>query len=286
MGDLVGGETFRVTLAMADGPIVVVGEEAGEGPVVVLTHPNPGCRLDYDAIWPTLIQSFRTIRFDWPGYGDSPAAPRVASANGFCEVLASLITAMELEDVSIIGNSVGGFAASMYANSHPERVNKLVLIAPGGFTAANPFTRSFCRIIGSRPVGRIAMRNLPRVYLRVTNEWTSTIRARARDSSNRPDALATFRSLWRSFADERHDLRKVAPALSTPTLLVWGKRDPVLRWRGDGRRAARLLEPALTAAPVVLATGHQPYAELPEQFLHAVLPFLSSQTRSRTENNR
>jgi pimeloyl-ACP methyl ester carboxylesterase len=268
-----------VTLELASGPIVVAVEEAGCGPVVVLTHPNPGSRHDYDAIWSALTQSFRTIRFDWPGFGDSPSAPQVASAVGFCEVLDALITALDLQHASIIGNSVGGFAAAMYAKNNPYRLSSMVLVAPGGFTAANPFTRLFCRLIGSELVGPFAMRNLPRVYLRVTNEWTTAIRSRSATNSRHPEEVATFRSLWKSFANKDHDLRNVASTVSTPTLLVWGKRDPVLRWRSDGKRAARLLKHILTTEPVVMKSGHQPYAELPDQFLDAALPFLHQQSQ-------
>jgi pimeloyl-ACP methyl ester carboxylesterase len=143
MTQIIGEGVKSVTLDLANGPVVVVVEEAGNGPVVVLTHPNPGSRHDYDAIWPALTQSFRAIRFDWPGYGDSASAIQVASEVGFCEVLDALVTALDLKNVSIIGNSVGGFAAATYAKNHPDRVASMVLVAPGGFTAANPFTRLF-----------------------------------------------------------------------------------------------------------------------------------------------
>jgi pimeloyl-ACP methyl ester carboxylesterase len=272
------GLTYRLTLQTRSGPVVLAVDERGAGPTVILLHPNPGNRHDYDAIWPMLTRSFRTIRFDWPGYGESPEAPENASAVGFCEVLEQFIGTLSLERVSLVGNSVGGFAAAVFAAKHPERVDALVLVAPGGFTAANPFTRTFCRLIGSRLLGPIAMRRLPRRYLRVTNQWTSAIRARAEAGSRREWELATFRSLWQSFAEKEHDLRSVASQIRTPTLLVWGKRDPVLRWRGDGRRAARLLETTIATEPVVMPAGHQPYAELPDRFLDAVLPFLTRHT--------
>jgi pimeloyl-ACP methyl ester carboxylesterase len=269
------GTVTCITLELASGAIDVVVEEAGVGPVVLLAHSNPGNRHDYDAIWPTLTQSFRTIRFDWPGYGESPAAPHLATATGFCEILDALIQTLVIGQVSIIGNSVGGFAAAAYAKNHPDGMGGLVLVAPGGFTATNFLTRSFCQVMGSNLVGPWAMRNLPRFYLRKANEWTSAIRSRSSVGSKCAEQLSTFQSVWKSFAGKEHDLREVAPEISTPTLLVWGRHDPVLRWRSDGKRAARLLKSALSAEPVVLKCGHQPYAEVPDQFLNALLPFLN-----------
>jgi pimeloyl-ACP methyl ester carboxylesterase len=127
------------------------------------------------------------------------------------------------------------------------------------------------------------MRNLPRVYLRVTNEWTTAIRSRSTAGSKQPEETSTFRSLWRSFANKDHDLREIASTISTPTLLLWGKRDPVLRWRSDGKRAARLLKHVLTDDPVVMKSGHQPYAELPNEFLDAALPFLHQHSQLQTK---
>jgi pimeloyl-ACP methyl ester carboxylesterase len=66
-------------------------------------------------------------------------------------------------------------------------------------------------------------------------------------------------------------VRADASVLSCPVLVVWGRRDPVLPWRVDGRRARR----SLRAADIVtFACGHQPFAEVPDEFVVAVESFL------------
>jgi pimeloyl-ACP methyl ester carboxylesterase len=83
-----------------------------------------------------------------------------------------------------------------------------------------------------------------------------------------------FAAIWRSFTDPRHDARPDAAALGgIPTLLVWGRRDPVLLWRVDGRRARRALPAAQVAT---FPCGHQPFAEVPEEFLARLADFEAS----------
>jgi 3-oxoadipate enol-lactonase len=54
-------------------------------------------------------------------------------------------------------------------------------------------------------------------------------------------------------------------------LIVWGKHDPVLRARVEGKMARHVLP---NAGYVELGTGHVPFLEDPQAFLDVVLPFL------------
>jgi pimeloyl-ACP methyl ester carboxylesterase len=88
-----------------------------------------------------------------------------------------------------------------------------------------------------------------------------------------PEALRVNAAVWRSFLEPRHDLRQAASALRVPTLVVSGKHDPVIPATRDGLNAARAIP---GARQVVLDSGHAPFAEVPEAFLAAVLPFWSA----------
>ncbi len=145
----------------------------------------------------------------------------------------------------------------------------LVLVDPGGFTAMNPLTRSFCGVMATEwPGGRLAGL-LARLYLRRRNAVTR--RAVREAGALRGDRLAVHASVWRSFTRAEHDLRRLR-APSAPVLLQWGRWDPILPCLGDGRRAARVLKTPLHR----FATGHEPYAEAPREWLSSVEPFLRS----------
>jgi pimeloyl-ACP methyl ester carboxylesterase len=98
----------------------------------------------------------------------------------------------------------------------------------------------------------------------------------ARNEARRGDlaGVALEAAIWRSFTAPTYGLRARAAEITAPTLLLWGTRDPILGL--DGRSARRSM-PRATWRP--LPTGHAPFAEDPEAFLAAVLPFLDRAER-------
>jgi pimeloyl-ACP methyl ester carboxylesterase len=76
--------------------------------------------------------------------------------------------------------------------------------------------------------------------------------------------------MWRSFCVPDFDLTGRAPDPTAPTLIVWGRRDPVIPLRYA--KVANRLVP--NAGMAVLDTGHMPFSSAPEDFLKAVWPFL------------
>jgi pimeloyl-ACP methyl ester carboxylesterase len=252
----------------------VAWEAHGSGRPLLLLSANPGDRRDWDAVVPDLARRHRVIAVDWPGHGASPppARPGATSAMMYAAVLAELATALELERAVVCGNSVGGYAAIRLALEHPARVGALVLVDPGGFTRHNALSRAFCRVKGQEWVTRRIAAHFARGYLRRRTPWTEAMIARAEAERGIPHQVAVDAAIWRSFVDPAHDLRERARAVRQPTLLVWGRLDPVLPMWLDGRAARVAMPRARWAA---LDTGHAPYAEDPTAFLDVVQPFLA-----------
>jgi pimeloyl-ACP methyl ester carboxylesterase len=245
----------------------------GTGRPLLLLHANPGDRRDWDAVVPDLARDHRVIAVDWPGHGDTPAPepPSSATAMMYADALADFAAALDLRDAVVIGNSVGGYAAVRLALDHPHRVGALVLVDPGGFTPHGWVTRTFCAVKGREWVTRRIAGRFARRYLRRRTDVTRAMIARADAERARPAQVAVDAAIWRSFTHPAHDLRARAAAVTTPTLLVWGRHDPVLRIDRDGA-AARAAIPH--ARFVELDTGHAAYAEDPPAFLAAVRAFL------------
>lgn len=245
----------------------------GDGPPVVLLHANPGDHRDFNAIVPELARAFTTYAVDWPANGDSPAPadPAAMSAMAFASALPEVLDGLGLERAALIGNSVGGYAALRLAIDDPARVSALVLANSGGFSSAGVFTRAATRVIGTKAAMRLLAGRLPRAYLRRRTPVTRAMIERDVARRRNPAALAQAAAIWRSFGQREHDLRRAAAAVTTPTLLVWGTRDPVV---GVFRRAARRALPHAEYHP--MRTGHATFAEDPEGFLAAVIPFLAT----------
>jgi pimeloyl-ACP methyl ester carboxylesterase len=244
--------------------------EQGHGPAVLMLHANPGDSRDFDAIAPSLAKQYRVLALDWPGYGRSPflGDTRNASATLFYAVLKDFVAALGLRQVVLIGNSVGGNAAARFAIEFPEKVLGLILVAPGGFTDHNFLTRLFCQLQGSRLA--LSPHIWARTYLKRRTKTSLEMIDRASDIQATTLCKRVNQAIWRSFLQPDHDLRLKSVYIKAPTLLLFGKFDVAIPARKDGAVANRCIPGAKL---VVLPCGHAPFAEMPEAFLGAVLPF-------------
>lgn len=258
---------------MADRNVRVGGvaiHVTGSGPGIVLLHANGGDHRDFDALVPDLAPTRTVYAIDWPGHGDSDPATDV-TACGLAELLPDVLEGLDCGPVTLLGNSVGGFAALRTAIARPDLVSALALVNPGGFTPRTPLLFGTCKVFGSTRVAPTVMRKLPRLYLRRSTVEVAAVRERAEIASHSPSRVAAFASMWRSFMDPCHDGRRGAELVEVPTLLVWGRKDPILPWRIDGRRAAKAL-PGATI--VTMDCGHQAFLEVPGQFSEILEDFL------------
>ncbi len=258
------------TIALPSGTVAFA--ERGDGRPLLLMHANPGDHRDYDAVIAELAATHRVIALDWPGYGGSPPPVGAASAMLFAELAIELTDALSLCDAVVVGNSVGGYAGVRLALARPEVVGALVLIDSGGFTTHNAVTRAFCRVKGKEWFTHLIATRFAKRYLRVRNEHTRAILARTEEGRRIRSRVAVDAAIWRSFLDPDHDLRDAARRVRTPTLVVWGKHDPVLPLESDGRCAASAIE---GAELVVFDTGHMPFAEDPATFVAVLRGFLA-----------
>lgn len=111
----------------------------GQGPDLLLLHgggPGASGMSNYARNVGVLSAHFRTWVIDFPGWAQSSKnldafGERSPFANGALAVLA-FMNAVGLERAHLVGNSFGGAAAYHLAMDHPERVDRLVAMGPGG----------------------------------------------------------------------------------------------------------------------------------------------------------
>ncbi|QZH69502.1 alpha/beta fold hydrolase (plasmid) [Mycolicibacterium farcinogenes] len=249
----------------------VAYEETGEGPPVVLMHANLHDHRDFDPIVPALAEHYRVIAIDWPGHGQSGIKTDV-TAGAIADTLAEFVEKLDLEPAVFIGNSIGGYAAARLALDHPDRVAGLVLVQPGGFTKRSLITRAYCRAFGSSLVARRWLPRIIRTYMKASNDNDRAVVGRVIRFATTAAGQATYSSLWRSFNDPRFDLTEGASGITAPTLIVWGKLDPVIPLR-YGKVAHKLIAGSQLE---VMNTGHLPFSSMPNQFLRITQPFVQS----------
>ncbi|WP_167487980.1 alpha/beta fold hydrolase [Nocardia terpenica] len=267
------------TVATALGVVAVHigGADPVTAPNLLLLHANPGDHRDFDAIAGELGRRWAIAAVDWPGYGESPVDdPLAVTAEELAEVAVAVwdsLAAGGFHDVTVLGNSVGGYAAIRLAQRRPGAVVGLVLVQSAGFAPLNILTRTMFRVMGARGVAGWAVAPSARAYLGPPRrDGIRAIYGRAKRIRRDPTRLDVYRSVWRSFGDPRLDLRAEAPLLAeVPILVVWGRFDPINPWPLNRRGIAKVLP---HAEVVVLPTRHEPFAQDPRRFLDAVTPFL------------
>jgi pimeloyl-ACP methyl ester carboxylesterase len=201
--------TQRKQIDLPAGPIRY--REAGEGKPVVFVH---GYLVDgrlWDGVVDELSGSFRCLAPDWPlGAHQSAMKPDAdLSPPGIAALIADFLEALDLEDVTIVGNDSGGAMSQILVTRHPQRIGRLVLtncdthenFPPGIFKTMPPLAKL---------PGGMALIAAP---FRIK----SVARRAFRPFTKKPIPPALIDSWMRPGLEDkgvRHDLRKVTVGLN------------------------------------------------------------------------
>ncbi|MEO1712496.1 MAG: alpha/beta hydrolase [Bacteroidota bacterium] len=92
-----------------------------------------------------LRKDFRCIAVDLPGYGKSSKGKYTGTLPFFAEQLIALLDHLQLEQVTLVGHSMGGQISMVTALQYPDRIKRLVLCAPAGFETFNEGQKEWFR---------------------------------------------------------------------------------------------------------------------------------------------
>lgn len=110
----------------------------GKGDSIVLIHSGGVDSREWKELVPLLAATHQVVIFDARGTGRSPA-PRVPL--NLVEDLHALLEYLKLEQVTLVGHSIGGELATNFTLSYPEKVTGLIVVAPSltGFTFSDTY---------------------------------------------------------------------------------------------------------------------------------------------------
>lgn len=228
--DLAQGRRVAVPGVTA-GPIDTFYLEAGSGDPVVLLHGSgPGVSgwANWQHTIPGLAEHFRVIAPDTVGYGaTSRPGDIVYSLRTWSDHILGLLDVLELDRVSLVGNSLGGRMALDLAERHPERISRMVLMgSPGvGMTVTDGLKalRAYAPSLEN-------MRALLLDYFAVNPSIITDELVRIRYEAS----LETFDAYRAMFLDPRHKGNELGiteeqvRSIRTPSLLIHGREDKVV----------------------------------------------------------
>ena len=223
------------------------------------------------------LEGLRVIAVDRPGFGLSGAVdgPSASYRDGAVAWMGGLLDALAVDDVALVGSSMGGTWALWYALAHPERVRRLVLLGAPPLSPGTRVPPPLLKVAHPNPaapprqmpppsretvVGSMAMMGEAETITNYPEQIEALVAAghdRVAAKANLGELRATLvRSGWSPGLEIRpEELRGV----SVPTMLIWGERDPL-----GGSDVARGVASELPDARLeLLPTGHAPWLRDP-----------------------
>lgn len=256
---------------------------AGSGAPLVLVHGLLGYSFSWRFVMPALAERASVFAVDQlgAGYSDRPSGIEY-SFTAAAERLWRFLDQMGVASCDLLGTSHGGGVAMMAASLAPQRVKRLILVAP-----VNPWSahgKRLSHFLSSRAVSPLLLASAP--YLEMLNR---VVLRRMYGDPQRiapgtlegyagpvriPGSIEYVLEVLRTWNQGLEVLQQALPRIrDIPTLLVWGKLDRAVSPESSARLRQQFSNCRLE---MMGGVGHLPYEEVPEDFNRIVIEFLNS----------
>ncbi len=251
-----------------------------EAPALVVLHGFTGHARSWDRLATVMSARYRVLALDARGHGESAWAASTAdyaTAEQVADVIA-LADALRIERFALLGLSMGGRTAMNLAATHPQRVERLVVVDIGpqvaaagaarissGVAVSDTFASPEEAFAAARaanatpPEDELWHRTRNNLLLQADGTWTWRYDVALRRGGSqlpRPDVAGQ----WAMLA-----------SITAPTLLVRGELSDVLDVADADRMVATIPTCAMVTVP---GAGHSVPLDQPVGFVDAVTPFL------------
>jgi pimeloyl-ACP methyl ester carboxylesterase len=259
---------------------------AGEGgPVILLVHGITGSSQHWAPTIDLLSSDFTVIAPDLLGHGESAKPRGDYSLGAYASGLRDLLALLGHDRATVVGHSLGGGVAMQFAYQFPERCERLVLVNSGGLgrevhlllrAAALPGAELVLPLIAAnwtRSAGQAVGSFLGRLGLRAGSDLAEMARGydSLSDSEARAAFLHTLRAVIEPGGQRVSAVDRLYLAEEVPSLIVWGKHDPLIPVRH-----AQIAHDAMPGSrlEVFEDSGHFPQLDDPIRFAGVLAEFV------------
>jgi len=252
------------------------GQPSPDKPSLLFMHgsgPGASGYSNFRHNWPTMVDAgYHALVVDYMGFGLSDKPADFAYTNPVqVGILNEFLETKGVSKVVPIGNSLGGYLSMQLALTHPDKVVKLILMAPGGVEDVALWIRDSvgltamaAAVAGGVPFDRQNFRELLKLIVKDERHLTDRV-----IDERLPIAQAQPKEVWttQEFTPISHRLGE----LKLPVLGFWGYHDQFLPVRH-----AMIMQEQIADCRMILSNraGHWFMIEEPDLFNAACLQFL------------
>lgn len=245
----------------------------GSGPPLVLLHGLGNNSKSWIRQLEGLKQDYTVIAWDAPGYGkSSDPVPELQHFAQFADYLKRFLDGLQLEEVYLLGHSMGSAIAIDFAIRFPEKVTKLMIAAPtrgaAGLDEEENLKKRKARhdLVENSPPEELAKQRTPALLAENVDpeilEYAQNIMAEVRPAGYKSVANSLYH------LNQMDDYAKV----TVPTLVICGEEDRVTPVSESEIIVQKMKNGRLKT---IANAGHLSYLERPEVFNEYILDFLT-----------
>jgi len=250
--------------------------DVGEGKPILLIHgsgPGVTAWANWRGIIPVLSKEARVIAPDMFGFGYSQCPlDKPLDLDQWVAQVTNLLDSLDIERVSVVGNSFGGAVALALAARHPERVERLVLMGAAGISF--PLTWGLDKVWGYKP-SLEAMDELLHIFAYDHSILGPDLARMRYEASTRDDVQARFAALFpephQAGIEMLAQTEDTLKSLEHKTLLIHGRDDRVVPLFTSQRMSELLPNAELH---IFNRCGHWVQIEKAQEFTKLVSGFL------------
>lgn len=225
-----------------------------------------------------LTARYHVVALDLPGFGDSSKPEASYDVGTQVERLNAFAKAIGLHKLHLIGNSMGGHIAALYAARHPEEVLSVALLNNAGINA--PQASELFKRLDRGDANPLLVRN--------ADDFSNMLDLLFVEKPPLPGSLKQYlaeramashdfnQKIFNQLRERYIPLETELAKIQVPTLLLWGDQDQIL-----DVSSIKVMQPLLKQPSVVImqACGHLPMIERPEETAEHYQTFLDSVKR-------
>lgn len=261
---------MKENFIQVDGNKIRYLESGDSKHVLVLIHGLGASAERWSKVIPIFAKQYLVIVPDLIGYGYSDKPVADYTPEFFTAFLEKFFIALKITRPIIIGSSLGGQIAADYASTHPDKVEKLILVSPAGsMKQSTPALDAY--IMAALYPNDESAKNVFELMESSGHEIDGQIVQGFIERMKLPNAKLAFMSTILGLKNSEVITSKLH-TIACPTLIIWGSKDPVIPIQYADNFLTNIKDCRFFRMD---NCGHTPYVQDPETFSSTVLEFIS-----------